>query len=425
VEERVRAGGLLCPGRRVLVLLSSGRDSVCLLGLAVRIAGAPAVAALHVNYGLRALAAEDERHSAELCERLGVPLHVDRPEGRPAGNLQAWARERRYVEAARLARTRDADVAAGHTASDQVETVLYRLAAAPGRRALLGMPAREARLVRPLLEVSREETAAWCAQAGLPWREDASNEDARFARNRVRGGLVPALREVHPGAEANVLRTLALLRDEAAVLEPLVDEAARAPTLAALAALPPALARLVLQRLADRAAGGTGPAVGRHLPAVLALPAAGSAGLDLGGGLRLHSEYGRVRVGAAASPEPPAPAVLPVPGRVPFGDGAVAAQRGAALPLGEGTLDLAALAPPLEVRPWRHGDRMRPLGLGGTRRLQDLFTDRKVPRAERTRLPVVLSGGEPAWIPGVATGEPFRVTARTRDRVRLLWEASP
>jgi tRNA(Ile)-lysidine synthase len=90
----------------------------------------------------------------------------------------------------------------------------------------------------------------------------------------------------------------------------------------------------------------------------------------------------------------------------------------------DGTLDLAALAPPLEVRPWRPGDRMRPLGLEGSRRLQDLFTDRKVPRAQRGRLPVVTSGGEVAWIPGVATGEPFRVTPQTRDRVRLAWRPS-
>ena len=106
-------------------------------------------------------------------------------------------------------------VAAGHTASDQVETVLYRLAAAPGRRALLGMAAREGRLVRPLLDVTREETAAYCAERGLPWRDDPTNASPAFARNRTRHELLPALRGLHPAAEANVLRTLAILRDEA------------------------------------------------------------------------------------------------------------------------------------------------------------------------------------------------------------------
>ena len=147
-----------------------------------------------------------------------MPLAVHRPR-RPEGNLQAWARDQRYAEATRLALERDADVAAGHTASDQVETVLYRLAASPGRRALLGMRERDGRLVRPLLAVWRAATEAWCAEAGLPWREDPSNASDAFARNRARHGLVPALRELHPAAERNVLRTLELLRDEAEVLD--------------------------------------------------------------------------------------------------------------------------------------------------------------------------------------------------------------
>ena len=152
--QPVRDGGLLAPGRPVLVLLSGGRDSVCLLDLAVRIAGAGAVAALHCDYGLRAGSAADARHCAALCAALGVELHVRRPRrDAGAGNLQAWARDARYAAAAELAG--GSDVAAGHTASDQVETVLYRLAASPGRRALLGMAAREGQLVRPLLGVTQ------------------------------------------------------------------------------------------------------------------------------------------------------------------------------------------------------------------------------------------------------------------------------
>jgi tRNA(Ile)-lysidine synthase len=199
--DEVRAGGLLEPGRPVLVLLSGGRDSVCLLDVAVRIAGAGHVAALHCDYGLRAEAAADAEHCAALCDRLGVELHVRRPRrpepAAPPGNLQAWARDQRYGEAARLLAERGGDAAAGHTASDQVETVLYRLAASPGRRALLGMAAREGRLVRPLLGVSREQTAAHCRARGLAWREDASNESPQFARNRLRRELLPALRSLH------------------------------------------------------------------------------------------------------------------------------------------------------------------------------------------------------------------------------------
>jgi tRNA(Ile)-lysidine synthase len=303
LEASVRAGGLLRPGAPVVVLLSGGADSVCLLGLASRIAGAAAVGALHVDYGLRDGAADDEAHCRALCERLDVPLAVERPRG-PTGNLQAWAREQRYAAAMRLAEPRDAEVAAGHTASDQVETILYRLAASPGRRALLGMREREGRLVRPLLGAWRAQTEAWCAEHGLPWREDPSNATPAYARNRVRHGLVPALRELHPAAEANVLRTARLLRDEAEVLEVAVsavlDEAGTPPSVAHLQAIPPALARLVVQRLAD-AAGG--PAVSHRTEEILALGEHGA--LDVGGGLRATIDRGRLEF-VATPPRVPA-----------------------------------------------------------------------------------------------------------------------
>jgi tRNA(Ile)-lysidine synthase len=286
--ERVRSGGLLEPGRPVVVLLSGGRDSTCLLDVAVRIAGAPHVAALHCNYGLRAEAGADEAHCAALCENLGVPLHVERPRG-PTGNVQAWAREQRYGAAERLAP--DRDVATGHTASDQVETVLYRLAASPGRRALLGMAPRDGRLIRPLLGVSRDETAAHCRARGLEWREDASNPAS--ARGRIRAEVLPALRALHPTADANILRTLALLRDEAAVLDAAVDEALAAagdpPAIGALRELPAALRRLAVQRLAGRTA------VGHRTDEILALREGGA--LDVGEGLRAEIRGGALRFG--------------------------------------------------------------------------------------------------------------------------------
>jgi tRNA(Ile)-lysidine synthase len=438
VEARVRAGGLLRAGEPVLVMLSGGRDSVCLLDLALRI-GCDA-AAVHVDHGLRPDSGEDAAFCAELCASLNVDLTVRKLVASAGGNVQAWARERRYGAASELADRLGAAIATGHTATDQVETVLYRLAASPGRRALLGMPAEgplpgalavgeagapAARLVRPLLEVTREETAAYCAERGLPWREDPGNASDAYARTRVRAELLPALRRLHPAAEANVLRTLALLRDEAAVLDAAVG-AALTDEQAALAALPPALARLCLQRLADDACdpADPAPAVAARAVELLALGGgAGTAALDLGGGLRAVAEYGRLRFERAGAVAPSAvPARLEVPGRAAFAGGELTCEVGSELAIADGTLDRDALAPALEIRAWRPGDRMRPLGLGGSRSLQDLFTDRKVPRERRARTPVVLSGDEIAWVPGVATGERFRIGERTRLRARLAWQ---
>jgi tRNA(Ile)-lysidine synthase len=311
--ERVRATGLLAAGRAVVVLLSGGRDSVCLLDLAVRLTGADAVTALHVNYGLRRASGDDEAHCRALCAGLGVALDVHvarRPEG--PGNLQAWARDVRLGTGARLAAARGARLATGHTASDQAETVLYRLAASPGRRALLGMADRDGLLVRPLLTVTRAQTAAHCTARGLSWREDASNEDPAYARNRARAGLLPALRELHPAAEANVVRSAQLLRDEAAVLDEVVDSALAGREEIAiehLAALRPALARLVVRRLAEAAVGRLCSRASARLPDILAL---GDGALDLGDGARAVVARGVLRF----QPTPPgraAPLAQPLP----------------------------------------------------------------------------------------------------------------
>jgi len=289
VRGAVRAGGLFARDRPLVAMLSGGCDSTCLLDVAVALLGPAALCALHVNYGLREQSDADEGHCADLCEQLGVELEVVRAAGdaHPPGNLQAWAREVRYAEASRIAGERDALIATGHTASDQVETILYRLAASPGRRALLGMVAADGRLIRPLLGISREQTAAYCVERGLSWREDESNEDERFARTRVRGSLVPALRAVHPAAEANVLRTASLLREETELLEGLVDEELGGRSriaLARLRELPAALARLVVVRLAEQATGGYVPQAGARVEELLALGRRGGrAQLHVGG----------------------------------------------------------------------------------------------------------------------------------------------
>ncbi len=209
----------------MVVLYSGGRDSTCLLDLAVAVAGPDAVTALHVNYGLRTAADQDERHCRQTAGELGVELSVHRPAASApqTGNLQAWARAERYAAADRVARARDGDIAAGHTATDQVETILYRLASSPSRRALLGMRPREGRLVRPLLAFTRAQTAAHCRARGLAWREDESNASGAYARNRIRHALVPALEQAHPAAQANVLALAEILAGEAEVLDELVE----------------------------------------------------------------------------------------------------------------------------------------------------------------------------------------------------------
>jgi tRNA(Ile)-lysidine synthase len=438
VLESVRAGGLVAAGERHVVLVSGGRDSVCLLDVMAEIATPARLSALHVDYGLRGEESDGDRQLVrELCERLGVALEVVSAPPPPAsGNLQAWARDLRYAHATMLAGA-DATIATGHTASDQVETVLYRLAASPGRRALLGMAAREGRLVRPLLHLTREQTAAHCRARGLSWREDSSNQDsARFARARVRHGVLPQLRAVHPAAEQNLLRSVELLRAEAQVLAEVVAVALAGRdriALTRLAELPAALARLVVIRLAEDVAGAPAGGIGERLGELLELaPAGGSASLDVGAGVRAVVEYGVLRFERAASAAvAPQETSLAVPGTAEFGRWLLRAtvvgveSWSAAQAWDRASIDADSLGEEaLTVRAWRAGDRMHPLGLDGSKTLADLFSDRRVPRARRATLPLVLRGSQIAWVPGVATAEEFRVHPGTR-RLAVLHAEQP
>ncbi len=433
----IRRSDAIAPGERVLALLSGGADSVCLVHALREALGAERVEALHVNHGLRPDADADERFCAQLCGSLGVALAVERVTVPQHGNREAEARQARYDAAERVRAKLGLDViATGHTASDQVETIVYRLASSPGRRALLGMRTRRDRIVRPLLEVTRAETHAYCVEAGLAWREDETNRDRSLARNRLRHEVLPAMREIHPAADQNILATAALLRDEQQVLERAIEEALReagaggAPPsveLSRLAALPPALRRLVLQRLAEDAAGAPVPLSATEIESIGRAAAAGGSGtVPLGGGIEAVCEYGIVRFQRPAEAAVLAPAALAVPGRCRFGDWEIRCTVARLVPgaadlgsLDAPVLDAALLATTLTVRAWEEGDRMSPLGLAGTKSLQDLFVDRKVPRSVRGLLPVVESAGEIAWVAGVAVSDAFKVSDRTTDIARL------
>ena len=367
---------------------------MALLDLAVQ-AGAE-VSALHVNYGLREGAEEDEAFVRDLCSSLGVPLFAESVELGSEGNLQEQARDARYALAEQLA---TGLYATGHTASDQAETILYRLAVSPGSRALHGMQARRGRLIRPMLEVTREEVRSYLRSRGLAWREDPTNADRHFARARVRHDLLEALRTIGPAAERTIAETARQLREEAEVLDAAVEEALAelgggpAVSLAALREQPAAVRRLVLRRLA-----GDVPVP----ESILEIDDRGTKTLDLGDGLRAVAEYGTLRFTRSPDATAPPPVELPVPGRVRFGEWEVEAVKGQ-----PGDVCIRPAPGPLLVRGWREGDRMRPAGLGGTKSLQDLFSDRKVPRALRHTLPVIEAEGVIVWVAGVAVDERY------------------
>jgi tRNA(Ile)-lysidine synthase len=442
VEQVLRLterSGLIPASGRVLVLLSGGADSVCLLDVVGKLAGCQRVGALHVNHGLRAGADRDESFCVSLCERLAVELHIERLDlACEAGNLEARARTARYEAAERVrAEHGFAVIATGHTATDQAETVLFRLASSPGRRSLLGIAPRSGRVVRPLLAVTGDQTEAYCRESDLGWVEDPTNADISLARNRIRQRVLEDLRRIHPAVTENIVATAAELRDEAALLDAAVDEAQRltgaggdppAVEAARLRSIDRALRRLLLRRLAEQVAGTPIPLGGDDVAELERLATGpGSSYVDLPGGVRAACEYGVIRFRGRERAKDAGPCELAIPGSCKLGSWIVSSElepdpQAALASISsrdEAVVDAAALGSRATVRRWLEGDRMQPLGMSGTKSLQDLFTDRKIPRSLRGQLPVVLRGGAIVWVAGVATSEQFKVSVDSSVAVRL------
>ena len=391
---------------RTLVALSGGPDSTALL-LTLHEAGEDLVAA-HYDHALREGSDQVAREVGELCARLGVRLITERrTEPLPKGSLQAAARTLRYAFLERARAEAGADVVAtAHTADDLVEGVALHLLRGSGLAGFRGMPARRGHYVRPFLNVWRTEVQELLARRGMVAHEDPANRDTRFARVRVRLHVLPALERDRPGITKRIhAAALAAARWQ--------EVAESAPTPAEV------LKRLYVE------AGGQEPGLSRkHIEAMLRLtrPGRGGRGVDLPGGLRFRIVGDHMQV--VPSRRASYPARLQVKGCAGCGD-----HRAVHLRAG---LDLS-----LGFR--RPGLRMRPQGGLGTRKLQDILVDARVPREERDGWPLVFAGEQLAWVPGIAVdadlvarpGEPTQhvviepMPARTAANVVRLGTRNP
>ncbi len=444
VGRFIEKNGLIHAGDRVLCMVSGGADSVLMLRLLARLAcpdetafaGTFSLGVCHVNYGRRGEASnQDESFVRRLADQAGVRVHAVRAPDHPGANFQAWARDYRYLAAENLCHWQGySRIAVGHNQDDRIETFIYRLITYSGRRSLLVMPPRRGRVVRPLLSLESDQIRDYCRREGISFRHDSSNLSMEYARNRIRGQVIPRLEEIRPDFRSHILETLSQLKDEEEVLakainaawnEVVIKEEGQTVLLAgSLSDLPAATARLLLRRWLAEDGGGVRLSR-RVLDSVLDLcrDKSGSRELSLSGGLRLERRYGRLYRAAAAllSPEPVS---LPVPGRVKFGDfdiEAVKSPQWGAAPANPwlATVDEESLPGTLGVRSWRHGDRFEPLGQGGSRSLQDLFVDAKIPRSQRYRVPVVTSGEKIVWVAGLRLAQEFRVTSRSEQLLGL------
>lgn len=468
------------PDATLVVAVSGGADSLCLLGtlLALRESGHPFAPArlvvAHLDHCLRGKAgAEDARFVAACAAEHGLECVVERADvGALARaehrSIEDAARRVRYAFLRRAARaTSAARICTGHTRDDQAETLILHWLRGSGLAGLSGMPPRNGDIARPLLDLTHTDTVAYCAARGWQPREDATNADTTYLRNRVRHELLPLLEHYNPNLRDTLIRNAALIAGDERYLEEQTESAwtaclMRADTsaitlsISALMKLPLALQRRVVRRMATSLLEDASSLTARHIFAVERLISSGASGdsLALPGGLRVRREYAALiceRHAPASSSQreavdradfPPIP--LPIPGVLdlpalgwrlratrrsgPLDTATLHTQpaplvdttTGVRLPAARAYLDADAAGNTLLVRTWRRGDRFQPFGMGsGETKLQDFFTSAKIPRSLRTRLPLVVGVSHLLWVAGLRMDERARVR-ETTTRVLVL-----
>ena len=401
---------MLTPGDALLVGVSGGPDSVALLDALVRHGYRPHVC--HLNHQLRGAASDaDAEFVRQLAGTHGLPVMI---ESQSVTTDEGACRQARLAFFERVAAVTGVHtLALAHTADDQVETFLLRLLRGAGPTGLTGiLPDRQLgslRVIRPLLNVSRAEVLQYIRDHGLEYREDASNTDQRFLRNRIRHELLPLLeRNYNPGIRAVLRRTAEILRAEAEA-DPIAAE-----------------------RRAIR--GLVGESVNFEQVEMLRSLAMGDE-VSLPGGLTVYRDYDGLKIGRHEAPvqghwvlKTDSATLISELGvkfvcRLCEPAAGKPSLRGRSQQPGEECFNADALGPMPFVRTWQDGDRFQPLGMTGEKKLQDYFVDEKVPRRQRSRVPLLCAtDGRIAWVVGYRIADPFKVTEQTRRVLVVRFE---
>lgn len=438
-------------GHTLLVAVSGGPDSMAMLHVLWQLREPYAVKLFiaHLNHQMRPSATQDALFVEAVAHDLGIPCiceSIDVPAYRRQHKLspEDAARRVRYTFLRTVAKGVAAHhIAVGHTADDQAETVLFRLFRGSGLRGLCGIPPVRQPIIRPLIQVHRRDIMAYLRKHRIPFREDPSNRQRRYARNRIRRDLLPQLqRSYNPRLVQALCTTAQLLAADEAALQEVARErfdAARLPAtpdqvhlqVAMITSLSPALQRRVLREALAEAIGNLHRVTHTHLANILALlrTRVGTKWLALPAGSVVERRYDvliiyRQKPAAAGCVAQP----VSVPGACVVEALAVTimseiVQGGMAItsfPTGNvAWLDADKVGRDLRVRTRQPGDRFQPLGSPYTKKLKAFLIDVKIPRAERDRLPLLVTSAGIAWVAGVRPAEWAKVTPATRAILRL------
>ncbi|MFC1933800.1 tRNA lysidine(34) synthetase TilS [Chloroflexota bacterium] len=462
LEQRVlhfiREHNLVSGQRRLLLAVSGGQDSVCLLRILVKLQEELDIElhVAHLNHQLRGTESEaDARYVSQLAHQFSVPVTIEKRDvkayqARQRISLEEAAREVRYTFLAEVARFIGADrVAVGHTTDDHIETILMHLIRGTGTRGLRGLQASSywqssdssLAIIRPLLRVSRQETADYCREHQLMPRIDTSNLSLLPLRNRIRHQLLPLLQSYNPQVTEALLRTARIAGDDVAFLDKecarLWDRVAqrKGETIVLdkkrFLKLLPVLQRYLLRAAIEKLLGNLKDIETRHIEEIMAaLNKPAGKRLSLPGGLIFAIEYNRYCLGRDVSALSPFPVLssefaLKIPGETVFPGWQVAAtiinRKLMADKDGDFTacFDLDKTGDKVTVRRRKPGDRFQPLGMSQPKKLGEFMIDAKIPRAWRQRVPIACSSQHILWVVGWRIDDRVKVTENTKQILYL------
>jgi tRNA(Ile)-lysidine synthase len=454
VEQTIIQHHLIKQGDSVLIALSGGPDSVGLLNLLLSLRETYSIklAAAHLDHALRANSSRDRQFCQVLCNKLNIKFHSKRLE------ITSLAKRMRlsFEEAGRLARYEYfqllsakfgySKIATGHTLDDNVETVLLNLVRGTGLHGLSGIPIQRDNIIRPLLNVEKQEILAYLKSLKLPYKKDPTNRSTKFSRNRIRSKIIPELQKLNPSAKSNIARMAANVAEELEFIGDQVQSACEITLVKAgknkivldlrkLRGYDKSLKKKVVEdsfrKLSEAPERLSSDALSRILKVI---DGKSGAKTSLDRIFFLENSQDRIAISRSMARPLTGKAVLndeniklEIPGITELRTQDIhleskILEKGSIKSL-KGDNKIAYLdnakMKNVSLRFWRKGDRIRPFGMVGHKLLSDIFIDRRIPEFDRQTVPLILSDRKIAWIPGVMISEDFKVDENTKKVLEI------
>ncbi|MCF8056954.1 MAG: tRNA lysidine(34) synthetase TilS [Desulfocapsa sp.] len=456
INRVIVTSSLLRGNEPIIIAVSGGPDSVCLLHILSSLFPGSKRIAVYVDHRLRPLETDAEiklvQREAAICSAdfITVPVNVQDEKEQKRCSLEEAARNLRYQVLEKIRSQFQAQaIAVGHTANDQAEEVLLRLIRGSGSTGLSGMNLHHGNIIRPLLQETKETLFNFLKTQNIPFCEDSSNADRRFLRNRIRRDLLPKLEsEYNRSIRQTLLQTASILREEDGLLSGLTEEGYQKMVqqsgeqlilkLSLFSQIHPAIQRRILEKICWQMASR--PSF-KKIESLLQLSTAQkSSEIHLSKGLRAIRQPGVILFhfpspekgyrGSALVKKHFSPLTIPCPGKYPVPElqHELLIQESSLSPeTVEQTnlllLDAGTLNFPLTLRPSKPGERFHPLGAPGQKKISSFLSDRKIPAMDRDQFPVLFERDTIIAIIGLRINHDYRITSKTRKVLQLQWKA--